>query len=172
MAMVIEAGVIAGYVIAWAVRKARRAAGRLDAEADAAIDTSFDRLHEAVTTRLAGHPALIELDEEAAADGWEVSDLTRQQVELAIAAAARRDDAFGQLVTDLVAGMVAAERSASQVAAGSGPVVTGSGSAVFTGTAQAHARDGGIAIGQVGGDVTVNRERDQGNPPLPGRSGR
>ena len=65
--MVIEAGVVAGYVIAWAVRKARRAGGRLDVEADEAIDAGLDRLHEVVAAKLAGHPVLEELEEEAAA---------------------------------------------------------------------------------------------------------
>ena len=82
--MVIEAGVVAGYVIAWAVRKARRMGGRLEAEADEAIDAGLDRLHEVVVAKLGGHPVLEELDEEAAADAGQVSELTRQQVELAL----------------------------------------------------------------------------------------
>src|SRR5260221_7134951 len=53
-AMVIEAGVVAGYVIAWAVRKARRVGGRLDAEADGVIDAGLDRLHEVVAGELGG----------------------------------------------------------------------------------------------------------------------
>lgn len=88
--MVIEAGLITGYVIAWAVRKARRVGGRLDTEADAVIDAGLDRLHEVVAEKLAGHPVLAEMVDEAEA-GWQVSELTRQQVELALAAAAHKD---------------------------------------------------------------------------------
>ena len=79
--MVIEAGLAAGYVVAWALRKARRVGSRLDEEADGAIDASLDRLHEVVAARLGAHPALADLVEEAeaAGDGGEVSDLTRQQ---------------------------------------------------------------------------------------------
>jgi hypothetical protein len=161
--VVIEAGVIAGYVIAWAVRKARRIGGRLDAEADAAIDTSLDRLHEVVAGKLGGHPVLAEVEEEAAAGGGEVSELTRQQVELALTAAANKDDAFGQAVTDLVAQLQAAEQAAGR------SVIAGPGSRVFTGDAHAQADHGGFAFGQVGGDVNVDRGRE--DPPGPGRPG-
>jgi hypothetical protein len=141
--MVIEAGVVAGYVIAWAVRKARRVGGRVDAEADAVIDASLDRLHEVVAGELAGHPALAELVKEAEAAG-EVSEQTRQQAELALTEAARKDDAFGQAVIELVAGLREAEQAAGS------PVIAGAGSVVFTGGAEAKAKDSGIAIGQGG----------------------
>ncbi len=156
----IEAGLVAGYVVAWAVRKARRVAGRLDAEADAVTDALMDRLHEAVVARLDGHPVLAELDEEAG-QGGQVSELTRQQVELALTAAARKDEAFGQVVMELAARLREAEQR-------SGPVAEGQGSAVFTGDAHAKARDGGIAIGQA---AHVHLGREAGGPPRPGRSG-
>ena len=161
--MVIEAGLIAGYVIAWAARKARRAGGRLDAEADAAIDAGLDRLHEVVAVKLAGHPVLAEVEEEAATGGGEVSELTRQQVELALTAAARKDEVFGQAVTELLARLREAEQAAGM------SVVAGAGSAVFTGDAHARAEGGGIAFGQVAGDVSM--ERGPGDPPGPGRPG-
>ena len=160
--MVIEAGVVAGYVIAWAVRKVRRVGGRLDAETDAAIDAGLDRLHEVVADKLGGHPVLAELVEEVAADG-EVSDLTRQQVELALTAAARKDEAFGRAVTELAARLQEAEQARS------GSVVAGAGSAVFTGAADVRAEGGGIAFGQVAGDVHL--ERDPVGPQHPGRPG-
>jgi len=160
--MVIEAGVVAGYVIAWAVRKARRVGVRLDAEADGMIDASLDRLHEVVEAKLGGHPALAELVEEAqAAGGGEFSDLTRQQVELALTAAAQKDDAFSEAVAELVARLRGAERAAAS------PVVAGPGSAVFTGNAEARAEEGGIAVGQVAGGVHVIQ-----GPPGPSRPGR
>lgn len=160
--MVIEAGVIAGYVIAWAVRKARRVGGRLDAEADEAIDAGLDRLHEVVAAKLGGHPVLAEVEEEAVAGG-EVSELAQQQLELALTAAARKDEAFGQAVTELVARLQEAEQASGR------SVVAGAGSAVFTGDADARAEGGGIAFGQVAGDVNVNRDRV--DPPGPGRPG-
>ncbi|WP_327009705.1 chromosome partitioning protein [Dactylosporangium sp. NBC_01737] len=150
--MVIEAGLVAGYVIAWAVRKARRAAGRLDAETDAVIDSSLDRLHAVVVDKLGGHPVLEDLADEASADEGQVSELTRQQVELAITAGARRDDAFGQAVTDLVAQLRVAEQAAGV-------------SVVFHGDAYTQATGNGIAFGQVAGDVTVGREGRE--PPDP-----
>jgi hypothetical protein len=159
--MVIEAGVVAGYVIAWAMRKVRRVGGRLDAEADEVIDASLDRLHEAVATKLGDHPVLAELVEEAAGAG-QVSELTRQQVELALTAAARKDEVFGQAVMELVARLREAEQVSGR------PIVAGAGSAVFTGDSHVEAKDRGIAFGQVAGDVHVGR--DPVDPPGPGRS--
>jgi hypothetical protein len=88
--VLIEASVVAGYVIAWAVRKARRAAGRVDAEVDAVIDAGLDKLHDVVAAKLGAHPALDDLTEESASGEGQVSELTRQQVELAVTAAARK----------------------------------------------------------------------------------
>jgi hypothetical protein len=143
---VVEAGVIAAYVIAWAVHKARRAAGRLDETVDAAIDAGADRLHEAVLAKL-GEPVVADLAEEAVGESGQVSELTRQQVELAIIAAARRDEAFAHTVTQMLEQVRSAEqRSGTQVMAGAG-------STVFTGDATATTHDGGTAVGQAG---TVN----------------
>jgi hypothetical protein len=158
-AVVIEASVVAGYVVAWALRKTRRAASRLDAEVDAAVDAGLDRLHDAVAAKLGAHPALDELDEEAGAADGAVSELTRQQVELAIAAAARKDEAFGAAVTELLARVREAERQAGT------PIVAGGNARVFTGGGHAEATGGGIAFGQVGGDVHVERGgRERPNP--------
>lgn len=161
--MVIEAGVVAGYLVAWAVGKAKRVGGRLDAEADGAIDASLDRLHEVVEAKLGGHPALAELvtEAEAAGDAGEVDDLTREQVELALTAAAGEDDLFGKEITDLVARVRQAEQAAGS------PVTAGHGSVVFTGNAEAKADNGGVAIGQVAGDVYIGQ--GAADPHKPGR---
>ena len=92
-----------------------------------------------------------------------LASLTRQQVELALTAAARKDEAFGQAVTELVARLREAEQASGR------SVVAGAGSAVFTGDAHARAEGGGIAFGQVAGDVNVDRDRV--DPPGPGRPG-
>jgi hypothetical protein len=164
--VVIEAGVVVGYVIAWAIRKARRVGGGLDAEADTVIDAGLDQLHWVVAAKLGRHPVLAELVEqaEAAGDTGEISDLTRQQVKLAIAAAAGEDDAFGNAVTELVARLRDAERAAGS------PVTAGHGSAVFTGDARAVAQGGGVAIGQVAGNANVNQGPP--DPSKPGLAGR
>jgi hypothetical protein len=163
--VVIEVGVVTGYVIAWAVRKARRAGGRLDNEADAVIDAGLDRLHEMVAARLAHHPAIAELVEEAeqaALNDGQVSDLTRQQVESALAAAARQDEAFAMRLAKLAASVREAQRAKE-------PVMARQGAAVFTGDSHAGADRGGIAFGQVAGHVHIVREI--GNPSPPGRFG-
>lgn len=159
--MVVEAGIVAGYVIAWAVRKARRAGGRLDQTVDEAIEVAANRLHDAVLTRLGGHPVLVDLAEEAGGEAGSVSELTRQQVELAITAAARRDEGFAATVSDLLARV----RTAEQASGGS--VLDGVTN--FYGDATVTARDGGIAIGQARA-VTVNGpERSTRDPHGPGR---
>jgi hypothetical protein len=157
--MMIEAGVIAGYVVAWAVRKARRVAGRLDHEADAVVDVGLDRLHALVATRLVGHPVLAKLLDEAEQaavnDDGKISAKTRQQVELALATTAREDEAFGHAVTEL-------QTAATKVS-------PRQPSMQFTGNSRAEADRGGIAFGQVAGDVHIAREA--GSPPQPGRFG-
>jgi hypothetical protein len=156
--VVIEAGVVAVYLIAWAARKARRVASRLDAEVDAAIDASLDRLHEVIATKLAGQRALADLDEEAGDGDGQVSELTRRQLERAVATEARDDDAFGQAVIELVAELRAAEKAAGT------SVAAGPGSTIFTGDAHARASGGGIAIGQAG-NVNVDRaDRERSDP--------
>ncbi|MBR7829303.1 hypothetical protein KDK95_23550 [Actinospica sp. MGRD01-02] len=164
--MVIEAGVVAGYVIAWAVRKGRRVAGGVDEEIDEAIDAGLEKLHTAVAAKLSTHPALEDLTEEAADGEGHVSELTRQQIELAVTAAAKRDQEFGQTVSDLVAALRAAEQT------GGVSVVAGAGSRVFAGDAAVDAREGGIAFGQVGGDVHVDRDAAGGRGPDPTEPGR
>lgn len=162
--VVIEASVVAGYVIAWAVRKARRAAGRMDGEVDAVIDAGLDKLHGVVAAKLGAHPALEDLAEEASEGEGQVSELTRQQVELAVTAAARKDDEFGRAVTELLAQVRTAEQTTGVA------VVAGAGARVFTGDARADARDGGIAFGQVAGDVhTGDAGRSGLDPSAPGR---
>jgi hypothetical protein len=161
--VVIEASVITGYVIAWVMRRARHVGDRLDAQTDAALDAGLDKLHEVVATRLGAHPALDDAREEATGEG-QVSELTRQRIELEIAAAARKDDAFGQAVTDVVTQLRAAEQATGR------SVTAAPGSTVFTGDAYVQARDSGIAVGQVGGDVRLGSP-GLGDPPSPGRSG-
>jgi hypothetical protein len=158
--VVVEAGVIAGYVIAWAVRKARRAGSRLDAEADAAIDAGLDKLHEVVAAKLGGHPVLDDLDEEAGTAEGQISELTRQQVELAITAAARKDDTFGQAVTSLLARLRASEQATGQS-------VLGHGGVNVAGNVDIRADHGGAAAWNMG---TVNVGQPPADPPAPGRS--
>ncbi len=158
--MIIEAGVLTGYVIAWAIRKAKRVVGRLDAEADGVIDSSLDRLHEVVEAKLGGHPVLADLVEEAeaAVGGGEITDLTRQQLELALTAAARKDDDFGQAVTALMERLREAETATGR------QVIVAPGSTVFTGSTNV---TGHFAIGQVAGNVHIGQPPD---PSSPGRT--
>jgi hypothetical protein len=161
--MIIETSVAAGYLIAWAVRKAKRVGSRLDSEADEVIDVTLDRLHEAVAAKLHGYPVLAELIEEAeaAGDAGGVSDLTRQQVELALTSAFRKDNAFAESVTELVSRVREAEEAAGT------PVVSGAGNKVFTGNVDNRADRGGFAFGQVAGNVNIGQVPPA--PSLPGR---
>jgi hypothetical protein len=125
------------------------------------IDGGLDRLHEVIAAKLDGHSVLAELMEEAEAAGGTggVSDLTRQRMELEIAAAARKDDTFGQAVRELVDRL----RGAGQPAGS--PVIAGPGSATFTGNARVVAVGGGIAIGQA---ASVNIGQGPPDPQEPG----
>jgi len=154
---VVEASVVAGMVIAWAVRKGRRAGGRVDETVDAAIDAGADRLQEVVLAKLSG-PVQEDLAAEAASESGQVSESTRQQVELAVVEAARRDEQFAQTVTDLVAQLRAAQQAAGT------QVLAAPGSTVFTGEVTATAHDQATAIGQAG---TVNIGGQQPKRPDP-----
>lgn len=161
---VVEASVVAGVVIAWAVRKARRAAGRMDETVDAAIDAGADRLHDVVLAVL-GEPLREDLLLEAAAESEQISELTRQQVELAVAAAARRDETFAKTVSDLLALVRSTEQSAGV------QVLAGPGSTVFTGGVTATAHDEATAIGQAGTVNIGDQPREYLDPHRPGRPG-
>ncbi|MGI5245847.1 chromosome partitioning protein [Dactylosporangium sp. CA-139066] len=163
-AVVIEAGVVAGYVIAWVLRKARRVAGRLDAEFDATVDAGLDRLHDVVAAKLGADPALADLADEVGAGDGAVSEVTRQRVELSITAAANKDEAFGKVIADLVAELRGAQERAGM------SVLAGGDVRVLTGGGHAQADRGGIAFGQVGGDVRLARGRELEDPSQPGRS--
>lgn len=82
-------------------------------------------------------------------------------MELALAAAAQKDDAFSQVVTDLVARLREAGQDAGWL------LIAGAGSAVFTGNAEVKAEGGGIAFGQVAGGVHISQGPP--DPPQPGR---
>lgn len=84
----IEAGLVAGYMVAWAVQ-AKRVAGRLDAEVDTVLRVGLDHLHQVVTTKLGADPALADMQDEAARDR-QVSDRTRERLELSLQASAPR----------------------------------------------------------------------------------
>ncbi|MFB9849783.1 chromosome partitioning protein [Micromonospora andamanensis] len=140
--MVIEANALAGYVVDWVMAQVRRNGAPPDA------DAGRDKIHRLVVRKLGDHPALLDAEEEAG-DG-NVSELTRQQIELAITAAARKDDEFAAAVTAALA-----ELRTGRV-----------GTRIFTGDANADAQSSGVAIGQVGGDVYLN----SADPPPPGRS--
>lgn len=152
--MVIEAGLVAGYVAAWAVRKAKRAGAVLDAETDDVIDTLGDRLHEVVAAKLGGDPALGEMQEEVAA-GLNVSDLTRQRVELALLAAAGKDTDFARQVSGLVEQLKAAELAGGRATA------IGQNSVAVAGDVSIQARDGSVAAWSLG-DVRLG---GPGDPP-------
>ncbi|WP_203818165.1 chromosome partitioning protein [Paractinoplanes ferrugineus] len=148
--MMNEANVVARHIVEWVTAKIRRGVGSSDA------DAGLRDIHRLVVAKLGDHPALRDAEEEAGTGDGTVSELTRQQIELAITAAARKDGAFAAAVISALA----AGRATS------GPVIAGAGSRVFTGDARAEARSAGIAIGQVGGDVALTPP----DPPEPGRS--
>lgn len=91
--------VVVGFLAAWAVRKARRVGDQADAEVDRVLDTAMDRLHETVSRRLEGDPALRRLELEAS-EGID-NPRTRQRVELALDEAAEQDTQFADTISVL-----------------------------------------------------------------------
>jgi hypothetical protein len=104
---VVEVGLVVGYLVAWAARKAGRVAKRADAEVDAALDAGLDRVHELIAGRLGTDSAVVTLQTEAAESG-QVSQRTRQWVELAVAEEVDHDEQFGQALAAVVAELAAA----------------------------------------------------------------
>ncbi|MBV6703316.1 hypothetical protein KV557_40600 [Kitasatospora aureofaciens] len=147
-----------GYAFAWLVRKAKRVAGRADAEVDRTLDAAMDGLHDLIGAKLGEEPALRRLAEEAEAGLDQASDRTRQWVTLALEDAAERDPSFGEALKRAVE-QVQSLNSASRAPGG---VVAGDRGVAVGGIMHVHADRGGVAAGQIAGDVTV------GNPPAPG----
>ncbi|MEU3117156.1 chromosome partitioning protein [Micromonospora chalcea] len=148
----VGAEIVVGYLIAWAVRKVKLIGGRLDNEVDNALSAGLDRLHDVVEDKLGGHPALAELEQEAASG--EVTDLTRQQVELAIRAAEKKDAEFARLLAEAGAELEA------QPGAAAAAFAVGPGAAAAGGRVDIRA-DHGSAAAMTMRDVTLG-------PPSPG----
>jgi hypothetical protein len=139
--------VVVGWLAVFAWGKAKRVAGRADAEVDQAIDTGMDRLHELVSAKLRGDPALARLEAEAGQDLDRVatSGRTRQRVHLALQDAVETDCGFAAALQSLVTQL----REAGAVTQNIAP-------AAASNTGAAMASGGGVAnTGVVMGDVNA-----------------
>ncbi|MEU6192779.1 hypothetical protein [Streptomyces sp. NPDC047061] len=145
-----------GYVFAYLVGKAKRVAGRADQEVDRTLDAGMDRLHGLISRKLGEDPALRRLAEEAEAGQDQLSDRTRQRVQLALEDAAQDDLGFAQALNQAVQQLEAIVHTAGTASAGDG------GQAV-SGNVHIEARDNSAAALNMG-NVTL------GNPPQPGPS--
>lgn len=148
----VGAEIVVGYLIAWAVRKVKLVGRRLDGEVDDTLNASLDRLHEVVQKKLGNDAALAELEQEAT-DAGEVSDLTRQRVELAIRAAELKDAAFVRLLEDALAELTSHRGASNALAVGERSTAVG-------GNAEISAKNSSAAALTMG-DVTLS-------PPKPG----
>ena len=157
----VEAEIVVGYLIVLALRKAKRFGGQPDGEADQVLDAGLDRLHSLLTHKLAGHPVLADLEHEAAYTG-EVTELTRQQVELAVRAAESRDSTFARNLAE------ALEWLGRQPAAGA-VLAMGLDAVALGGAASIHVEGGGVAAVRMG-DVRLGASPV--DPFRPGRSPR
>jgi hypothetical protein len=116
---------VVGYLAAWAVRKLKRVGQAADAEVDRALDAALEKVHDVVTAKLAGDPALAKLEASPA----QVTELTSRRVADAITAATQDDQDFAEQLSAAI--------QAARVA------VTAAG-----GLGVAFATDGGIAAGR------------------------
>ncbi|MET7427198.1 chromosome partitioning protein [Dactylosporangium sp. NPDC005555] len=133
---------VAGWLAMYAWGKVRRAAGRADAEVDRLVDHGLDRLHDLVSEKLSGDSALERLESEAGRDTAqvEVSNRTRQRVELALREAVEDSPKFAAELWPLIAGLQAATPQMY----------------IASNTGDATASDGGVAVtGVVVGDLST-----------------
>jgi hypothetical protein len=131
-------------------------AQRADGVVDQALDAGVDRVGQLVQGKLAGDSAMDRLQVEAAESG-EVSQRTRQRVELALADAVEQDGSFAE---ELRAAVAAAQRAA-------GPAVAAHGGVAVTGGVSA--TGSGVAIGGVTGG-TISFGPAPPDPQTPGRT--
>lgn len=129
---------VLGYLAAWALRQAGRVAGRqLDKRLDQAVDSGLNRLHQVISRRLGGDPALARFQGEAA--HGVPDDRTRQRVLLALEDAVERDRQFAVDLRRAVGDLQAWERRTgvsitSQVTVGGNQHITASEGAVVNST--------------------------------------
>lgn len=142
---------VAGYAVGYLLQKWRRVAGRVDTEVDHALDTGMDRVHELISTKLAGDTALATLEEQALVGAEKLR--TQDRVEGAIIDAAEDDPDFAQQLEQLVTQLREDDTGAS---AGDHGVAAGR-------DVNIRAKSGGVAAGVIHGSVTP------GNPPQPGK---
>lgn len=139
--------VVVGWLAVYAWRKARRVAGRADAEVDRAIDAGMDRLHDLVSSKLHGDPALARLEAEAGQDLDTVAtgDRVRQRVQLALQDAVEDDAGFAVQLRDLIAQLqqAGAPSPATVIAAHTGPAIATGGGVANTGVVTGDVSAGG-----------------------------
>ncbi|MFG1629037.1 hypothetical protein [Kribbella sp. NPDC049227] len=163
--MVIETGIVVGYLVGWGLRKARRVGARADAVVDEALDAALDKLQDAVDRKLHGDPALEKLDLDISGQG-QVSERTRQRLELALEDAAEEDPGFAGELAKLVENVRAAEASRGQAAA------SGAGAAAVAGGVSIRADDhsaagwniGNVTFGADSARDSTPREEDDAGP--------
>lgn len=141
-----------GVLIAWVIGKARRAGKQLDEVADQVVDAAAVRVRELLLSKLGADSAVQQLLLEGEQTG-EVSDRTRQRVELALEEVTYKDTQFA---TELNAALTAAaERTDSKlVATHGGTAVSGNASASGAGSSAIG------AIGTVSGDLSSGQALD------------
>jgi hypothetical protein len=127
--------VVIGALIAWAAGKARRAGKTLNGVADEVVDagvaTIRAKILKLVLGKLGDDSAVRKLEVEVAETG-EVSELTRNRVDLAVRAAEQDDDQFAAA---LKAALAEAQLHSATVATHGGTVITGTATSSGSGDA-------------------------------------
>jgi hypothetical protein len=137
-----------GILIGWFARRARHVGERLDEKVDEVLDHGLEKVHDLVSAKLHGEPALTTLEGEVVENG-EPTDRTKTRVQLALEEAVETDQVFADALGAAVAQVQAAERQ------------TGVANATDHGianTGDLNATNGGVVIGGVtGGTVSLHR---------------
>jgi hypothetical protein len=148
------ADIAAGYVFAWLVRKVKRAAEGVDTEIDRSVDAGVGRLHDLVSTKLGGDPALKRAREEAAAGDAELSERTGRRLTDALEDAAEHDQDFAR---DLARALAAIQNAGpGDVAADTGHARATAGGRASTGVVRPGGAGSGSATAERTGDATAD----------------
>lgn len=136
--------IVLGALIAWAAGKARRAGKQLDGVVDEVVDAGAAKAREkvlgVVLGKLESDTAVQKLQAEVAETG-EVSELTRNRVELTVQAAEQEDERFAAALQSALA-----EAHGGVVAMPGGTVIQGT--ATTTGSGDAFGAVGTVIKGQ------------------------
>lgn len=112
------ADVAVGALAAWALAKARRIGAPADAEVNRVLDVAAERLHDVVSAKLGGDPALTVLEQESTSGV--PSERTKRRVRDSLDEAMEKDPVFAEQVNELLSQLYAQGSAPTIIASATG----------------------------------------------------